>query len=147
MIIIRLQPTETKNGDILFGHELMDQYIKAIKKYGYTYFGMDTVIDKIKLKKELEIHKTLELGFVFGLQTGGTNDIEYTATVVDVERYEVPHYEKEIPDCFEDGNKSLFKIIGLKRNHIDSSTKTVISNGNNLKMSLDNGRCSYVFVD
>lgn len=147
MIIIRLQPTETKDGDILLGRDLMEQYKKAIKKYGYTYFGMDKAVDEIKIKKELEIHKTLELGFVFGLQAGGTNDIEYTATILDVECYEVPHYEKEIPDCFDEGNKSLFKITGLKKKHIDSSTKTIINNGNNLKISLDNGRCSYVFVD
>lgn len=147
MIIIRLQPTRTKDGNVLLGHELMDEYIKAIKKHGYTYFGMDKAVDKIKLKKELEIHKTLELGFVIGLQAGGTNDVEYTATILDIERYEVPHYEEEIPDCFDDGNITLFKIKDLKKNHIDSSTKTIISNGNNLKISLDNGRCSYVFVD
>ena len=44
-------------------------------------------------------------------------------------------------------NKSLFKITGLKKKHIDSSTKTIINNGNNFKISLDNGCCSYVFVD
>lgn len=147
MIIIRLQPTRTKDGYDLPGHELMEQYIEAIKKHGYTYFGMDKAVDKIKLKREIEIHKTLELGFVIGLQAGGTNDIEYTATIIDVDRYEVPHYEKEIPDCFEDGNITLFKIKDLKKNHIDSSTKNIISNGNNLKTSLNNGRCSYIFVN
>lgn len=147
MIIIRLQRTETKNGDILSGYELMEEYIDAIKKHGYTYFGMDTAIDEIKLKKQLEVHKTLEIGFVFGLQADGTNDIEYTATVLDVEHYTVPHYKKEMPDCFDEGNKSLFKIKGLKKNHIDSSTKSIITNGNNLKASLNNGRCSYIFVE
>ena len=61
MIIIRLQRTETKNGDILSGYELMEEYIDAIKKHGYTYFGMDTAIDEIKLKKQLEVHKLWRL--------------------------------------------------------------------------------------
>lgn len=155
-LFMKLGHAQDIHGNIYNGHETMQKYIEDEKTRGYTWFSTESLFYGMSKRQVAIFKQAIERGhlvkilFAFGQDAGGTNDIHYSADVIDLQSSIQPTPCPEpdaFPDIWYDKARIWIKIKNLKPESTITVDQLIVkSTGTSLKKVITNSQYHFGYV-
>ncbi|MCW2276780.1 hypothetical protein [Heliophilum fasciatum] len=155
-IFMKIGSAQDTRGNTYIGHEIMQFYLDDQATRGYTWFSTESLSNGMAESQvtafQEAIHQGHKVGmiFVIGRDAGGTNDIAYTAEVLNVYSKPEPGYCPErnaFPTLWHKKARIWIKLTNLMLNRTLSVTDFVIkSTGNSLQTVINRSQFHFGYV-
>ncbi len=153
-IFMRFAQTTTLDGRRIDGFETMELYAEDAAARGYTWFSTDSLAHGMGVERVRQFQKALERGetvpvyFMVIKAGGGTNQIEYTAHLLDLESSAepLPCPEGKAPGTLGNVGRIRLKSANLQRQQLVPSGFTVDGPGTNLADAVAKGMFQFGYI-
>lgn len=153
-IFVRLGRKPTVSGQEVNGFETMEIYQRVQVELGVTWFSTNSlstgmIRERItRFKAALERGETVKVYFMVGINGGGSNQIEYTATLLDLasDRTPIPCPEEQHPPEFENSAKIWLKLADLRREQLSAHDFVTDEGRNDLAQAVAQSQFQFGYI-
>lgn len=152
-IFVRLNPTQTRDGRTLDGFETMEIYRTDAVQRGYTWFAtnghhLGMSADRVRMYQEaISQGQIVPVYFMISVGGGGSNQIEFTARLLDLASSQTPTTcPEEPPDELPNSGRVWLKLTDLVKQQIDPADFVVYTTGNDLASAVLPGQFSFGYI-